>query len=123
MEKRQPSKSFRNLVVWQKAYQLVLEIYKKTKSSPKEELFCLTSQIRRSLISVAASIAEAFKKKGTADKLRILNISQGSLSKTEYSLMLTADFGYGTTLLKKNAYEVGRILKAYMKSLGQNSKS
>lgn len=124
MEKRQPSKSFRDLVVWQKAHQLVLEIYKKTKSFPKEELFCLTSQIRRSSISVAANIAEAFKKKGTADKLRILNISQRSLSETEYFLMLTADLGYGdTTQLKKNADEVGRILEACMKSLGRNSKS
>src|SRR5687768_1576379 len=95
MEKRIPAKSFKDLIVWQKAHSLVLEIYKQTKAFPKEEMYCLTSQIRRSSISVAANIAEAFKKKSSADKLRILNISQGSLSETEYYLILSKDLEYG----------------------------
>lgn len=115
MEKGQTSKSFRDLIVWQKAHQLVLGTYTKTKSFPKEEMFCFTSQIRRSSISVAANIGGAFKKKSAADKLRILNISQGSLSESEYYLILTEDLGYGdTTQLKKEADEVGKILEAYM---------
>ena len=95
MTKRKPSKSFRDLVAWRKAHQLVLEIYKSTKTFPKEEIYCFTSQIRRSSVSVAANIAEAFKKKSAADKLRILNISQGSLSETEYFLILSQDLAFG----------------------------
>lgn len=118
MERREPSKSFRDLVVWQKAHNLVLEIYKKTKAFPKEEIYCLTSQIRRSSISVAANIAEAFKKKSSADKLRILNIAQGSLSETEYYLILSQDLDYGAMMdLMKLSDEVGKILEAYMKAI------
>src|SRR6188768_1398914 len=109
MENRKASKSFRDLVVWQKAHQLVLAVYKLTKNFPKDERFGLISQIRRSSVSVAANIAEGFKKKGTADKLRIMNISQGSLSETEYYLLLAKDLDYGDTdELMRQADEVGR---------------
>lgn len=115
MEKRNPSKSFRDLIVWQKAHELVLAIYKITKDFPREEVYCLTSQIRRSSISVAANIAEGFKKKSSAEKLRFLNIAQGSLSETEYYLLLSADLKYcDTTNLAQAADEVGKILEAYM---------
>src|SRR5688572_30544052 len=104
MEKRSPSKSFRDLIVWQKAHQLVLDVYKETKSFPKEELYGLTSQVRRASVSVAANIAEGFKKKGSADKMRFMNIAQGSLSETEYYLMLAADLSYSEMIgLKENA--------------------
>ncbi len=92
---RNPAKSFKDLIVWQKSHQLVLAIYKLSQSFPREEVFGLTSQIRRSSSSVAANIAEAFKKKSGLDKLRILNIAQGSLSETEYHLLLTGDLKYG----------------------------
>ena len=59
-EVREPAKSFEDLVVWQKAHQLVLGVYKATKDFPKEEIFALTSQFRRSAVSVAANIAEGF---------------------------------------------------------------
>ena len=118
MEGRKSAKSFRDLVVWQKAHQLVLAIYSTTKRFPKEEKFGLTSQIRRSTISVAANIAEAFKKKSSLDKLRFLNISQGSLSETEYYLILSQDLEYGKmNELMDKADEVGRILEAYMNAI------
>ena len=91
MEKRLASRSFKDLIEWQKAHNLVLDIYKLTKTFPKEEIYVLTSQIRRSSISVAANIAEAFKKKSPAEKLRLLNIAQGSLAETEYHLILSKD--------------------------------
>ncbi|MBX2967194.1 MAG: four helix bundle protein [Cyclobacteriaceae bacterium] len=115
---REPAKSFRDLIVWQKAHQLALAIYKASSHFPKEEIFGLTSQIRRSSVSVAANIAEAFKKRSNKDKVRILNISQGSLSETEYFLMLAYDLQYtDTTTLKNDADEVGRILEGYIKSI------
>jgi four helix bundle protein len=115
MEKREPAKSFRDLVVWQKAHQLALGVYKMTKSFPKEELYGSTSQVKRSSVSVAANIAEGFKKKGKADKLRFFNIAQGSLSETEYYLILAKDLEYyNTDLLIEKAVEVGRLLESYM---------
>jgi four helix bundle protein len=115
MEKRKPAKSFRELVVWQKAHQLALGVYRMTKSFPKEELYGSTSQVKRSSVSVAANIAEGFKKKGKADKLRFFNIAQGSLSETEYYLILAKDLEYyDTELLIESASEVGRLLESYM---------
>jgi four helix bundle protein len=92
---REESKRFQDLVVWQKAHQFVLSIYRMTGSFPKSEMFCLTSQLRRSAISVAANIAEGFKKRGNADKARFLNIAQGSLEESRYYLILAEDLGYG----------------------------
>jgi four helix bundle protein len=70
------SKSFVDLVAWQKAHELVLSIYRLTRAFPKDELFCLTSQMRRAAVSVPANIAEGFKRRGRQDKLRFLNIAQ-----------------------------------------------
>jgi four helix bundle protein len=112
------AKSFRDLIVWQKAHRLVLDVYKRSKLFPKEEMYGLTSQIRRSSVSVAANIAEGFRKRGPADKVRFLNISQGSLSETEYYLMLAKDLEYtDTNELLYQADEVGRILESYLSAI------
>ncbi len=123
MEKREPAKSFKELIVWQKAHQLVLNVYRATKTFPKEEIYGLSSQIKRSSVSIAANIAEGFKKKGIADKLKFMNTAQGSLSETEYHLLLANDLEYfNTTKLTKDAAEVGRLLEAYMRGIrGNNS--
>jgi four helix bundle protein len=120
---REKAKSFRDLIVWQKAHEMVLSVYAVTKTFPKEELFALVSQVRRSSTSIAANIAEGFKKKGTKDKLRMLNISQGSLSETEYYFILSKDLGYiKADDLTERASEVGRLLEAYMKAIRGNGK-
>ena len=114
------AKTFEDLVVWQKAHQLVLAIYKLTRMFPQEELFGLTSQTRRAAVSVPANVAEGFKRKGKADKVRFFNISQGSLEEVRYYLILANDLGYGdTNELKGNLDEVGRLLDAYMKSIAK----
>jgi four helix bundle protein len=113
-----PAKSFKDLIVWQKAHQLVLAVYQLSQNFPKDELYGLTSQLRRSASSVAANIAEAFKKKSKLDKLRILNIAQGSLSETEYHLLLSGDLEYGeVNKLQSNAEEVSKLLEAYMNAI------
>ncbi|MFM7485350.1 MAG: four helix bundle protein [Cytophagales bacterium] len=123
MEKREPAKSFKELIVWQKAHQLVLNVYQATKAFPKEEMYGLSSQIKRSSVSIAANIADGFKKKGIADKLKFMNTAQGSLSETEYHLLLANDLEYfNTTKLTKDAEEAGRLLEAYMRGIrGNNS--
>lgn len=118
MESRVPAKSFKDLVVWQKAHQLVLPVYKETISFPREELYGLTSQFRRSSVSVAANIAEGFKKRGKADKARFLNIAEGSLSETEYYVLLSGELGYSKMHeLNEIAKETGKLLDAYRKTI------
>jgi four helix bundle protein len=89
-------KGFRKLLVWQRAHQLVLLVYKFTKSFPKIELFGLTSQVRRAAVSVPANIAEGYAAGGKGQFARFLNISQGSLAEVEYYLILSKDLGYIT---------------------------
>lgn len=69
------TKSFTNLIMWEKAHSFVLDIYKTTENFPKIELFGIVSQIRRAAISIPANEAEGYKRKGKADKLRFFNIS------------------------------------------------
>jgi len=115
---RVPAKSFKDLIVWQKAHGLVLSVYKVTRSFPKEEMYGLTSQMRRSSVSVAANIAEAFKKRSNLDKARILNIAQGSLSETEYYVILSEDLSYGDmNKFYEQVDEVSRLLESYIKAI------
>jgi four helix bundle protein len=85
---------FRNLKVWQRSHQLVLDLYKLTVSFPSHERFGLTSQLRRSAASVPTNIAEGSKRQGQQDFSRFLNMAEGSLSETEYLVMLSSDLGY-----------------------------
>ena len=89
-----PAQNFMQLTVWQKSHALVLTVYKLTRPFPREEVFGLTAQMRRSATSVAANIAEAFKKRSKSDKARILNISQSSLEELRYYFILCGDLGY-----------------------------
>ena len=112
------AKTFEDLVVWQKSHQLVIQIYRLSKAFPKDELFGLTSQIRRAAVSVPANIAEGFKRAGEADKLRMYNIAQGSLEEVRYYLILSQDLEYAETLeLRGNLEEVSRLLEGFMKSI------
>ena len=92
---RPPARSFEDLIVWQKAHQLVLSVYRLTESFPAKEMYGLTSQFRRAAVSVPANIAEGFKKRGKPDKARFLNIAQGSLEECRYYLILVSDLNYG----------------------------
>jgi four helix bundle protein len=112
------SKTFEDLIVWQKAHAFVLRVYQLTARFPKEELFGLTSQLRRAAVSIPANVAEGFKKLGKADKLRFYNTSQESLEECRYYLMLARDLKYGETQdMIGQCDEVSRLLEAYMGSL------
>lgn len=92
---REPAKTFKDLIVWQKAHEFVLAVYRYTNNFPQYELYGLTSQFRRAAVSIAANIAEGSKKPGSKDKARFLNISHGSLEECRYYLILSKDLGYG----------------------------
>lgn len=116
------SRHFTELIVWQKAHQFVLSVYTLTKAFPKEELFGLTSQFRRASISIAANIAEGYSKKGQKDKMRFLNIAQGSLSECQYYLRLSRDLRYGDIeKLDSDLEEVSKLLNAYSRAISKTS--
>ena len=116
------ARRFQDLKVWQKSHQLVLKIYRLTRSFPDHELFGLTSQMRRAAVSIPANIAEGFKRRGKADKVRFYNISQGSLEETRYYLILAKDLLYAETEdLQSEVDEMGRLLDAYMKAIVSKS--
>jgi four helix bundle protein len=113
-----PAKNFQDLIVWQKAHQLVLSIYLLSNTFPKQELYGLTSQIRRAVISIPANIAEGFKKKTKPDKVKFMNIAQGSLEECRYYSILAKDLGYGdSSQLMPQLEEVSKLLEAYTASI------
>ena len=113
------SKTFEDLIVWQKAHQFVLLVYKLTEVFPKNEVYGLTSQFKRASISIPANIAEGFKKKGIKDKLRFFNIAQGSLEECRYYLILTKDLGFSDNITKEKQLleEVSKLLNSYCRTI------
>jgi len=114
-------KDFRQLKVWEKSHQLALAIYKATKEFPKEELYGLTSQIRRASMSIPTNIAEGCGRNTDAEFARFLQIAMGSASETEYQLLLSHDLGFLCTdeynKLNTDATEVKRMLASLLKTL------
>ena len=117
----EPSKSFTDLIVWQKAHEFVLEVYKVTRDYPMEERFALCSQFQRAAVSIPANIAEGYKKLTRADKLRFLNISQGSLEECRYYIILSRDLSY----INSNTFneligsleETSKLLNSYIRGV------
>jgi four helix bundle protein len=115
---REAAKSFQDLIVWRKAHELVLEVYRLTEQFPQREIYGLSHQLRRAAVSIPANIAEGFRKRGPADKTRFLNIAEGSVEECRYYLILTQDLGYGDTeKLRHLLAEVSRLLNAYIKAI------
>ncbi|MCX6998528.1 MAG: four helix bundle protein [Kiritimatiellaeota bacterium] len=113
-----PAKRFEDLVVWQKAHQFVLAAYRLSQTFPRSEIYGLTSQFRRAAVSIAANIAEGFRKRGKADKLRYFNIAQGSLEESRYYLILARELDYGDVAgLPRLLEEVSKILEAYSQAI------
>jgi len=115
---RPTAKSFTDLIVWQKAHAFVLAVYKTSDAFPRSEVYGLSSQFRRAATSIAANIAEGFKKRSAADKVRFFNIAQGSLEECQYYLILAHDLGYAdTTAMRPQLDEVAKILEAYASAI------
>jgi len=113
------AKSFKDLVVWQRAHEFVIKTYKLTYLFPAEERFGLASQMRRTAISIPANLAEGFVKRGIKDKSNYYNIAQGSLSELQYYLILSKDLGY---IKENNAFlseaeSIGKLLNKLWSAL------
>jgi four helix bundle protein len=113
------SKSFKEIVAWQKAHVFVLAVYQATEKFPKTEIYGLSSQFRRASVSIAANIAEGYKKKGKKDKLRFFNIAQGSLEECRYFILLSSDLNYinNQKELDDMIEESSKLLNAYCRSI------
>ncbi len=115
---RSPAKTFRDLLVWQKAHEFVLASYRFTRAFPGHELYGLSRQLRRAAVSLAANIVEGFRKRGRPDKARFMNVAQGSLEESRYYLILAQDLGYGNTeALMSLLEEVSRLLDGYTRPI------
>jgi four helix bundle protein len=114
-------KSYKELKVWQRSYQLCLEIYKITKGFPDEEKYGLTSQLRRAAVSVPSNVSEGYGRKTTPEYIQFLYIAYGSVCEIETQILLSGDLGYISNgrleMLKEGIREVERMLKASIRSL------
>jgi four helix bundle protein len=114
-------RDFRELKVWEKAHALTLEVYCDSASFPREEMYGLTSQIRRAAVSIGANIAEGAGKNSRAEFGRFLQIALGSASEVEYHLLLACDLGYidreKCEQLSRDVVEVKKMLSAFTQFL------
>ena len=114
-------KNYKELKVWEKAYKLCLDIYTVTKRFPKEEIYGLTSQIRRSAVSIPSNIAEGYGRKTTSEYVRFLYIAYGSVCELETQTMISGDLNYmkkeKLQEIREELGDVERMLKAMIKSL------
>lgn len=120
-------KSYKELKVWQRAYHLSLDIYRTTKKFPREEIYGLASQMRRSAVSVPSNIAEGYGRKTTRDYIRSLYISYGSLCELETQILLSGDLNFmkpeELQKLKTEIGEIERMLKGLIRSLERTLES
>jgi len=112
---------FRRLKVWYKSHSLTLEVYKATEGFPGNEMYGLTSQIRRACTSISANIAEGCGRQSDADFARLLHIAMGSASEVEYFFLLAKDLGFLSLEdydhLHKRAVEIMQMLSNLIKKL------
>jgi four helix bundle protein len=117
----EPIRSYNDLIVWQKAIDLVSIIYKCTKDFPKEELFSLTSQIRRSAISIPSNIAEGQARNTRGEFKQFMGIAKGSLAELDTQIIISTRLGYLNSSVEKDLRdkiaEVNRLTNGLIKSL------
>jgi len=113
--------NFRNLKVWEKAHALTLDVYRSTRVFPREEIYGLTSQIRRAAVSIGANIAEGSCRSGDVDFARFVQFATGSASEVEYHLLLAHDLSLLKTTdyerLSSEVVEVKRMLASLLQKL------
>jgi four helix bundle protein len=117
--------TFRDLLIWQKSMTLVTNVYQLTNSFPKDELFTLTSQIRRSSISIPSNIAEGYGRDGNKDFLKFLNISIASL----FEMQTQLEIAYNLKYINENPFnkileetrELERMLSSFIKKVKERN--
>jgi four helix bundle protein len=127
LSKGVPLKDFHNLQVWKKSHELVLTTYRVTVGFPKEEMYGLTSQIRRASASIPANIAEGCGRDSDAELGRFFQIAMGSASELEYHYILARDLAYlsssDSAVLIASVREVKQMLASFLSKLRKSSTS
>ena len=115
---RKPARSFHDLEMWKKAHQFVLHVYEYTEHFPRSEIYGLAIQFKRAATSIAANIAEGFRKRSKAETHRYMEIAHSSLEECQYYLILSRDLGYGERVdLDRLLTEISKMLFAYKSTL------
>ena len=114
-------KDFRTLNVWQKGHKLAVMIYQKTKTFPKEEVYGITSQLRRAIVSIPTNLAEGCGRGSDKDFAKFAQIAIGSASESEYLILLSNELGYidknDSDELIEKVCEIKRMLTSLIKNL------
>ncbi len=118
--KSETIKSFTDLVAWQKAHALVVAIYTETREFPKDEVFALTSQLRRAAVSITSNIAEGFGRRTSADRSHFYDMARASLAEVQSQLLVARDVGYLSsnvfTTLADRSVECHKIMTGLIKA-------
>ncbi len=122
----QKIKSFTDLEAWKESHKLVLMIYKVTRDFPKEEMFGLTSQLRRATISIVSNIAEGFTRKGSKEKIQFYYISKSSNTEVQSQLLVAKDLRYLTeedfNNIAKQSIKANKLISGLIKYCKNNTK-
>lgn len=121
MENKTKIHSFTDLIAWQKAHQFVLKIYEVVLIFPKEEIYGLSSQLKRAVISITSNIAEGFSRRTSKDKIQFYYIALGSLTETQNQLVIARDL----KLIENNSFqelattsiEISKLINSLIKNL------
>jgi four helix bundle protein len=115
--------NYRDLIVWQKAFELTLAVYRETAHFPKEEIYGITMQLRRACVSIPSNIAEGEGRRSPGEFRRFLHIALGSLKEAETQILISEALGYfqpnQAGKLITTAAEVGRLITGLSKSLSR----
>jgi four helix bundle protein len=113
-------KSFTDLRTWQESHKLVLVIYKSTRTFPREEIFGLTSQLRRAGVSITSNIAEGFSRRSYKEKIQFYHIALGSLTEVQNQILVARDIGYIAKEvfqeLANQTVEISKLINGLIKS-------
>lgn len=118
---RMMTHNFKEIIAWQKAHLFVIQVYRITASFPASERYGLCSQFQRAAVSIPANMAEGYRRDGYSDKLRFMNIAQGSLEECRYYILLAKDLNYisinNYNELNASIEETSKLLNAYYKGI------
>ena len=118
-------RSFRDLIAWQKAKEVALDVYRVSSGFPSDERFGLTSQIRRAVVSIPSNIAEGFGRGSTADYVRFLRVARASLCEVETQMIIASELGFipaeAFNGIESKLNECGKVLAGLLRSLETQS--
>ena len=115
--------SYKDLLVWQKSIQLVTEVYRLSKTLPKEEIYGLVSQMQRAAVSIPSNIAEEHDRNSDKEFSQFLCVARGSLAELETQLIIAKNLDYinqeQMTNISNNCYEIGKMINGLLKRIKQ----